>query len=327
MYQGYLLTAAVKAGISLGAFDQIAAGNSTAAEIAAKVSADTRGTTILLDALAAIGLLELDDGRYRLASDAAAFLVRGRPDYIGDAVDVFVSPWHWDRLGQLADAVRNGGSVFAEDAETPGHPFWEIFAASYQRASHPTAEALSELLSPWAGRRRPLEVLDVACGGGLYAIMLGRRHPQARLTLLDQPHVLAITRAAVDEAGLGDRTQYLGGDMFDVPLGGPYDLVIASRVFHHYSPERCIGLLRRLATALKPDGKIAIHDFATENNDPADEPAPRLFSLIMLVWTREGRSYSTTDFERMLTTAGFRAPEKHHLPDHPTRLLIAERDT
>ena len=326
IFRGYQLTAALKAAISLGVFDQIAAGKSDVATIAAGIGAHERGTALLLDALTALALLDRKGGDYQLAPDVDAFLVSARPGYIGDTVDVFVSPWHWDRFGRLADAVRAGGSVFEEDAETAEHPFWQVFATAYQRASLPTAETIADLLAPWASARQPLELLDVACGGGLFSIALGRRNHQARLTMLDAPSVLAITRHAIDDAGLSDRARYLPGDMFDMALAGPYDAVLASRVFHHFSQERCITLLRRLRDVLKPDGRIAIHDFVTHATSPADEPAPHLFSLIMLVWTRGGRSHSIADYERMLAAAGFGEPVVHDLPATPTRLLIAERN-
>ena len=135
--------------------------------------------------------------------------------------------------------------------------------------------------------------------------------------------MLEITRGYVSEAGLDDRTSYIEGDMFEVPLRGPYDLIITSHVFHHFSEERCGQLLGRLANALQDDGRLAIQDFMAAGSRPADEPFPRLFSVMMLVWTREGKAYSLGDYERMLVKGGFSPPEAQQPEGMPSRFLIA----
>src|SRR5437879_4168007 len=75
MIQGLQVTATLQAAVQLGVFDRIAEGTNTVAAIAAAVEADARGTRILLDALAALGLLERRSSTYTLAPLADAFLV------------------------------------------------------------------------------------------------------------------------------------------------------------------------------------------------------------------------------------------------------------
>src|SRR5262249_43973473 len=154
--------------------------------------ADPRGTRVLLDALAALGLLEPAADTYRLSPAADAFLVRQRPFYVGDLANIFTSDWQWHAFLRLPDPVRQGGSVRSDDADTPAHPFWESFATSSGAVAVPAAEVIGQILGPWAAGRRSLEVLDVGCGSGVHAVALGRQHAHARLTLLDWPNVLAI---------------------------------------------------------------------------------------------------------------------------------------
>ena len=212
--------------------------------------------------------------------------------------------------------------MLEEDAETPQHSFWETFARSSTGIATPAAHALADLLEPWASSRDTLDVLDVACGSGLYSLTLAQRHKHARPTLLDWPNVLAITRGTVERMGPAERTSFIKGDVFEVPLGGPYDLVVASHIFHHFSEQRCVELMRRLASALKPDGRLAINEFVP-GATPTAEPFPRLFSVIMLIWTREGEAYSREAYERMLAEAGFGSPEVHEGRGMPSRFLVA----
>jgi C-methyltransferase len=221
--------------------------------------------------------------------------------------------------------VRGGGSILEEHAETPAHAFWEVFAPSSVGMAAPSAQRLAEIVGPWAGERERLEVLDVACGSGLYSLTLAAAHPHVRTTLADWPNVLALTRRNVERMGLAERTSDRPGDIFEGSLGGPYDLVVASHIFHHFSEERCLQLLRRLHDALVPGGRLAINDFMAAGS-PAQEPFPFLFSVMMLTWTREGEAYPLATYQRLLDEAGFGRVEAHPGMGMPSTVLIAERE-
>lgn len=325
MIQGLQATAILKAGVDLGVFDRIATGVTSATAMASATGASERGTRILLDGLTALGLLVREEDGYGLAPLADAYLVTSRPSYLGGSTQLMGSEWAWRCWGSLTDAVRRGGSVLEQHAETPGHAFWETFAPSSVGLARPASEALADILSPWAARRPTLDILDVACGSGLYSLTLASQQEHARVTLLDWANVLALTRVNVERLGLADRTSVIEGDVFTEPLRGPYDLVVASHIFHHFSEERCLELLRRLATVLKPDGRLAIHEFTADSERPADEPGPYLFSVLMLTWTREGEAYPVATYRRLLGEAGFGPPEVHGSPGMATRFVIAER--
>ena len=325
MIQGMQVTAILQAAQQLGVFDQIAGGANRVDSIAAAAGADERGTRILLNALAALGLLETTGGTYALSPLADAFLVSSRQAYLGGMLSIMAGAWSWVAFPRLADAVRGGGTILEQHADTPGHEFWEAFAPASVGIAAPAAHALAEILAPWATGRDSLEVLDIACGSGLYSLTLAAQQPAARTTLQDWENVLELTRSNVEHMGLSERTTYVEGDVFEAPLGGPYDLIIASHIFHHFSEARCLKLLRRLFDALKPGGRLAINDFVAVGSRPAEEPFPFLFSIIMLSWTREGEAYSLETYERLLTHAGFGRPEAHPSTGMPSTFLIADR--
>ena len=128
------------------------------------------------------------------------------------------------------------------------------------------------------------------------------------MTLLDWENVLVLTQANVGRLDLAGRTSVIEGDVFTVPLGGPYDLVVASHIFHHFSEDRCVELLQRLAAALKPDGRLAINEFTALSDRPEEDPVPYLFWVLMLAWTREGEAYPVSTYRRLLDAAGFGDP-------------------
>jgi len=224
----------------------------------------------------------------------------------------------------LAQVVRRGGTTLDQHAETPEHAFWETFAPSSVGMAAPAGQALAELLRQWGAQRESLEILDVACGSGLLSLTLAAQHPTARATLLDWANVLKLAESNIDRLGLRERTGVIEGDVFTVPLRGPYDVIIASHIFHHFSEQRCLELMRRLSEALKPNGLLVVQDFIS-GADPVETPFPYLFSVRMLGWTREGEAHSLDTYRRLLDDAGFAPPALHVGQGMPSSFLISER--
>lgn len=325
MLLAYKTTAVLSAAIELGVFDAVAAGATTPAAVAERQRLNPRGVRLLLNAVAALGLLESDGLSYHLPDDVAALLVRGRPGYVGDMAKVMASKWEWNALVELPAAVRRGGTVETDNAETPGYAYWEDFAAYASAVAGPTAEVLADALAPWAAQRERLNVLDLACGHGLYGYTLARRQPQALVWSLDWPNVLPFAREHAERMGVGDRVSAIAGDMFDVPLGGPYDVVMITNVLHHFSEGRAAELLRRAAGVMAEDGKIALVGFTVGDGLPAEDAAAHLFSILMLIWTSEGEVHSTDAYKRMLASAGFVNARLRTVPALPLRVIIADR--
>jgi ubiquinone/menaquinone biosynthesis C-methylase UbiE len=324
MMQAYKTTSLLRSGIELGVFDRLAPGPIDIQTLAAGLDVHPRGLRILLNGLAAINLVDVEAGNYRLAPGADDLLVHSSPGYVGDMVHVMASDWEWEALRRLPDAVRNGGTVMEQNAETPGFSYWENFAAFATAVATPTAGVMADALADWARRRAALDVLDIACGHGIYGFTLGRRHPQARMWALDWANVLPVTRRHAERLGVADRTRYLSGDMFEAPLGGPYDVVLVTNVLHHFSEQRATDLLTRASGVLKPDGRLVIVGFTLGDSPPARDPAPHLFSVLMLVWTSGGEVHSAAAYDKMLVASGFSGATTHTVPGLPLRVLIAD---
>ena len=325
MMQAYKVTALLNTGIELGVFDRLARGGGGIDTIAGDLGLPERSCRLLLNALAAIGLVESDGRTYELGEGAERHLVRGQPGYVGDMGKVMSSAWEWDAVRRLPEAVRRDGTVTDEHAETPSYAYWEDFAAYAGAVAGPTARKAAEVLAPWAAARERLDILDVACGHGLYGYTLASQQPHARVWSLDWPNVLPITLGHAGRLGVADRTKTIAGDMFEVPLGGPYDVVMITNVLHHFSEERGVELLRRGASALAPDGRLVLVGFTVDDGPPAADPAPHLFSILMLVWTYSGEVHSVAAYNRMLAAAGFREASVHAVPSLPLRILVATR--
>ena len=322
MFQAAHATAVLCSACELAVFAQLGDGAKDAAAVAKRIQCPERSTRILLDALVALDLLRKERETYRLAPLAEAHLVPGTPMYMGDFAGLIGHPALWGGLGRLADAVRAGGTVLAEHAETPKHPFWETFARSSASLAGPAAMVLEGLLHDWIASRPRVRVLDIAAGSGIYGYTLLRSHANVELTALDWPNVLVETRKWAGRLGVDtSRVKYLEGSLFDVDYRGPYDLILLSHVYHHFEPPTCRALTRKVAAALAPGGRVAVHDFLAGD----DNPGAAMFSVVMLVWTRKGEAYSADDYREWLGESGLKPLGVHANTAMPTSFVIAEK--
>jgi hypothetical protein len=197
----YQRTEALRAAIELDLFTQVASGQRTAAQLAAACQASPRGIRILADYLAIIGFLRKEGDDYQLTPEAEVFLDRRSGAYLGGALDFLLTTELRECFQHLTAAVRRGGTALSrEGTVSDDNPIWVAFA----RAMAPLMQLPAQLLADLVGgdTQQPLRVLDVAAGHGLFGIAVAQRYPQARVTALDWPNVLAVAAENARRAGL-----------------------------------------------------------------------------------------------------------------------------
>jgi C-methyltransferase len=323
LMQGVQVSGIFKAAIDLGLYTAMAEGAATVPAIAKAIACPERSTRILLDATAALGLVTKSGAQYALTPVVGQFLVRGKPTYMGDLTQLFGGAMMWNEPQKLAEAVKNDGTTLAEHAETPRHAFWETFARSTAAMAGPAASALDGLLGKWFEGKDKVRVLDVAAGSGLYGFTLASR-PNVHLTVLDWPNVLVETKEWARRVGVDSaRVRYIEGNLFDVDFQGPYDLVVMSHIYHHFDAATCASLTKKVAAALAPGGRIAVHDFLYDAE--LKNPMGALFAVTMLLWTRKGETYSVGDYGKWFEAAGLKPAGVHGGAGLPSSFLFADK--
>lgn len=313
-FTAYQKTAAMQAAVDIGLFSAIAAGHTTPAALAKSCDASTRGVRMLADYWTVNGLLTKSGENYKLTPEAANFLDRKSPAYLGGVMGFLNGPIkpHFDRLTR---AVRNGGCV-ADSTIEPEYDGWIPFAEEMGAMMFPSAVAIADLLGPTSGR-----VLDVAAGHGLFGIVLAQKNPNLHVVALDWPKVVAIAKQHADKMGVGERVSTIAGDAFKVELQGPYDAILLTNLLHHFSTDQCIVLLKRLRAALRPGGKLVTLEFIP-NADRISPPMSATFPLVMLATTAAGDAYTFGELDQMLRAAGFSKNELHQPADSPQQIII-----
>ncbi|MGI9107825.1 MAG: methyltransferase [Pyrinomonadaceae bacterium] len=319
----YQRTAAVKAAIELDLFTAIGGGPETAFELAAACQSSERGVRILCDYLTVLGFLIKREERYQLTPDSALFLDRRSPGYAGGAIEFLLSPMLMGGFEQLTAAVRQGGTMIPEEGTiAPEHPVWVHFARAMAPMMLMPAQLMARLVE--AEGERPLKVLDIAAGHGMFGLAVAERYRQAEIVAVDWPLVLEVAQENAQRAGVADRYHTIAGSAFEVEYGSNYDLVLLTNFLHHFDEATCVKLLRKVHAALGEGGRAVTIEFVPEE-DRISPPGTAGFSLVMLASTPQGDAYTFAEFERMFKSAGFSRSELHQLPPTPQQLIISEK--
>jgi precorrin-6B methylase 2 len=316
-------TAALKSAIELDLFTAIDDGNHHAADIAKHLKVSERGARILSDYLSILGFLHKEDGRYRLTEDAALFLSKRSPHYMGTIVGFLTSPQSFENMARLTDAVTQGRTANEKGSNyEPNDNFWVSFARSMAPLTVPAALYIAQLVE--AQEARPSHVLDIAAGHGMYGITIARQNPKAQVTAVDWPAVLEVAKENAEKAGVADRYITRPGSAFETELGSGYDLVLLTNIFHHFDKKTCVHLMQRVYQALKPGGKALTLEFVP-NEDRVTPPTEAAFSLVMLASTDAGDAYTFSEFNTMFQEAGFAETTIHRIPGMPQEVLVSEK--
>ncbi len=218
-------TAALKTGIELDVFSAIGEGANTPAALAKRCNASERGMRTLCDYLTILGFLAKQDQKYSLAPDAATFLDRRSPAYIGSIAGFLTTPEMFDRFRDLTAIVRKGGSLQDDRGTTEvNNPIWVEFARSMAPMQRPVAEGVAKIVNADAGEK--WKVLDIAAGHGVYGVAIARHNPHAEIFAVDWPAVLEVAKENARAAKVDSRYHTIPGNAFEVDFGTGYDLVL-----------------------------------------------------------------------------------------------------
>jgi cyclopropane fatty-acyl-phospholipid synthase-like methyltransferase len=134
---------------------------------------------------------------------------------------------------------------------------------------------------------------------------------------------MPIAEKHVAEAGLSGRVHVRVGDLRKDTLGSGYDLILLSAICHMLGPDENQDLFRRACAALAPGGRIAIQDHVM-NEDGTAPRAGALFAINMLVGTRNGGTFSESQYQGWLIKAGFQGVQ-HVSMAGPNDLMMAHK--
>ncbi len=257
-FLGYNATRFIALGVEAGLFRALAAAPEgvTAAELAAAQGLDADYTRHFLQTGYALELLDLADGRYRLAEHMAPLLARPEHNsYLGALAGFHhISGRDFERMPAL---LKSGGTYTFQQHEAD---FIAAVAEVTAGIAGFVAASILPGLPEFAGRD-DLKVLDLGCGMGGTLLALARAYPKAELVGIDvEPRSVERANARFAEAGVAQRVKAQVAAAEGVNLDARFDLVTLIQVLHETLPTVRADILAGAARALKPGGVLLVVD-------------------------------------------------------------------
>jgi (2Fe-2S) ferredoxin/SAM-dependent methyltransferase len=312
MIRGFQPSRCILTALELDIFTALGDGAS-AEEVGAKIHANARAVSMLLNALVSLGLLTKDSERYRNTADSARFFMQGSKDNQRNGVLHTANIWH--RWSTLTEAVRRGTRAPIDRDQSR---WTQDFIAGMERNAKHRAPLVVKSLRTTGVRR----ILDLGGGSGAYSIAFANASPDVHCDILDLPDVVPLTFEYVKNAGVSTQISFRPGDMLRSDFGSNYDLILLNAICHMFSEEQNQQLFRRARQALAPKGRLAVQDFILNNEKTGPQHAA-LFSLNMLVGTEAGASYSEAEYSVWMKAAGFSTVSRINLPG-PSDLVVGQ---
>ena len=302
---GAWVTQAISVAAALNVADELAAGPRPVDEIAKAVDADAPTLYRLLRALADIQVFQRLDGRRFGLTPLGELLRADVPGSMRDWAVFMGRPFHVQAWADLLRSVRTGAPAFDR---VHGREAFNYLAANPDEGAaldNAMTAASAQFIAPVVGAYDFSAfgtVVDVGGGHGALLAAVLAANPHVQGVLYDQPHVIAGAGRPLDEAGVADRCEFIGGDFFQsVPPGG--DVYLLSNIVHDWDDERSIKILANCRAAMNDDARLLLGEAVLPDGT---EPHPAtLIDLEMLVMG-PGRQRTQEEYRALFRLAGLR---------------------
>src|SRR5262245_28941634 len=233
---GFWASKTLMSAVELGVFDTLAGGPLDASALRLRLGIHERSARDFFDALVALDLLQRDKaGLYSNSREAARFLDRATPNYIGGIIEMFNARLYgfWGSLtealrsGEPQNEAKSGGDLFANLYKDPIR--LEGFLRGMTGITTPVADALVEVF-PWKKVRR---VVDVGSAQGCVLVRLALAHPHLTASGFDLPEVGPIFARYVAAHNASERVRFIPGDFLQDGLPRA-DVLIMGMILHDW---------------------------------------------------------------------------------------------
>ncbi len=266
-------------------------------ELAQRQGWHERPLTVVLDALAAMGMLIKTDGHYQTDPGLLPLLDSSSPKSVLPMVKHAATIWvNWSNLTRIVTETGHADKIPARfDGDDQ-----KAFIGAMHVVGRQHAPAVVQAVRPGQARR----LLDVGGASGTYTMAFLEASPRMTATIFDLPDVVEMGRARIAGSNLADRIDFLSGNFYTDTLPSGYDLALLSAIIHQNSQEQNLALYKKILPALIPGGRLVIRDHVMKQNKTAPKSGA-LFAINMLVGTPGGGTYTFEEIQAGLAEAGF----------------------
>jgi hypothetical protein len=160
-------------------------------------------------------------------------------------------------------------------------------------------------------------VVDVGGGRGRLLATILERYPRLRGILFDQAHVIEDARQNLEEVGVVDRCELVGGSFFDaVPADG--DAYVLRNIIHDWDDDQAVAILMSCRRSMTEGARLVLVERYLAP-DPHEALLALHADLEMLV-NVGGRERTTDEYAALLARSGLRLTKTIALGTTPEAL-------
>lgn len=235
----------------------------TLEQLTAEVKLPAYGVRVLVEAALGIGLLTLDDGRYKITKTTYFIL----HDELTKVNMDFTHDVCYQGMFFLDESIKNGKpeglKVFGQwptiyEALSTNLPdkvkeSWFSFDHFYSDYAFP------EVL-PHVYQRKPKKLLDIGGNTGKWSMQSFAFDGDVKITIMDLPGYVETAKEQIQKKGFGDRISFYPCDLLDESQKFPtgFDAIWMSQFLDCFSEAQIISILNRCKEGLTPEGSIYI---------------------------------------------------------------------
>jgi hypothetical protein len=306
---------AIHAGIELGVFDALAERSDNVESLARRLACAPVALRQLLHAFESLQLCEPDAQGHYHATEMGRMLA----SQTQGSQQAWAVLWSRELAllwTGLADSVRHGASVRSLRGVAGGFGRLDddpILADAFHRAMAANTWWVAETFARSSMLEGCRHVVDVGGGHGALVIALLRQHRTARGIVFDLPHAAAGAQAALEEARLSNRAEFVAGDFFgSVPMGA--DAYVLKSVLHDWPDAECARILVSCRAAMSSQARLlVIERLATRPLGPTFSDRAWARSDLNMLIAHGACERTESMFGALLEDVGFRIENVHAL--------------
>jgi 2-polyprenyl-3-methyl-5-hydroxy-6-metoxy-1,4-benzoquinol methylase len=281
--------------VRLKIFTILADKQMTVKELSSQCRAHSHSLEPLLNACVSMELLNEKNNQYLNSHFSRIYLVEGEPYYTGDFIELLYN--ESERWNNLYNIIKGDKKESGEQTAEENH---ETFIKGMNNLGMlDEAETLLKKVD-MSGCKT---MIDAGGGSGLYSILLCRKYPQLKSTILDKSKTLIVTKEMILKHKESERIKLREADITKDSFGTNIDVVLISDVIYDETEVELV--LKNAWNCLNEDGLLIVRGYYS---DP-EKLKPlfgALFVLNELVFDRTRKIVTTTSLQNKIKETGFK---------------------
>jgi hypothetical protein len=298
----YYVPQAIYVAARLGLADRLAGSPRSADELAQATGTHAPTLELLLRSLASVGLFTEEADRGFSLTPLGSYLRSDVPhSQLGWALSHGETGYRaW---GELFYTVQTGQPAFERAF---GASYYDYIAMNPESAER-WGKAMDQTARDWLGTLPESynfsgirTIVDVGGAHGMVLAHILKAAPTAHGILFDLPHAVAGAPPTLEAAGVADRCEIVGGDMFiSIPEGG--DAYLLARVLFNWDDQHAAAILQNCRRAMTAGAKLIVVDIVEADSG---RPLSAAFGDLNLLLTFGGHQRSAGEFRALFEAAG-----------------------